>query len=100
MHYAPYRSKFFRLRIRMMECQHDIASLSKTIDMAASTLSAKLNGKNPWKINEVYRICDELDIPYNEIHLYFPPDGDEVEEKQKPENVIRMAAPKRYHVAR
>ena len=47
------------------------AAFAAAMDMDSSTLSAKLNGKSPWKREEIEKACDLLNIPIEEVHLYF-----------------------------
>jgi len=56
------------------------AMLAKEVGMCESTLSGRLNGVNPWTLDEMYAICDffnDLDpdnppMPYDEMYIYFP----------------------------
>ena len=41
------------------------------MEMDSSTLSAKLNEKSPWKREEIEKACELLDIPIEEVYLYF-----------------------------
>jgi hypothetical protein len=34
-----------------------------------------MRGRKPWNIEEIYTLCDMLDIPYVEIPDYFPRGG-------------------------
>lgn len=36
-----------------------------------SSLSAKLNNKSPWKREEIEKACELLQIPLEEVYLYF-----------------------------
>ena len=62
-----------KLRARMIERDMDLAGLARVIVKGRTTASARLNGKEPWGLDEVYAICDELEIPYADIPAYFPP---------------------------
>lgn len=65
--------RYKKLRIRMMECDMDLHQLASVILRSRTTASARLNGHEPWNIEEIYAVCEKLDIPYAEIHVYFPP---------------------------
>ena len=62
-----------KLRVRMMEYDMDLHQLARVILRSRTTASARLNGHEPWNIDEIYAVCENLDIPYTEIHIYFPP---------------------------
>lgn len=62
-----------KLRSRMMEHDMDLQHLARTIVRSRATASARLNGHEPWGLDEIYAVCKELDIPFEEIHIYFPP---------------------------
>lgn len=64
--------KYIRLKATMIEHEVDERYLNKKLNRGARYISAKLNDKTSWKLDEIYTICDILHIPYDEIHLYFP----------------------------
>lgn len=37
-------------------------------------ISARLSGKQPWRLDEAYKVLARLEIPLSEIFTYFPPD--------------------------
>lgn len=47
------------------------AAFAKAIHLSACALSQKLNGKSEWAADEIRRACEVLDIPADELHLYF-----------------------------
>ena len=49
----------------------DVAAM---LNMSESSFSMKLNGKTPWRLEEVYQICGILHIPFSDIPLIFPPE--------------------------
>lgn len=47
------------------------SAFADAMKIDASSLSAKLNNKSPWKREEIERACELLHIPIDEVHLYF-----------------------------
>lgn len=41
-----------------------------------------LNGKRQWQLEEMYFVMDYVGIPHDQMHIYFPPNG-EAENKTK-----------------
>lgn len=78
---VPQRYK--KLRIRMMEYDMDLKHLAGVILRGRTTTSARLNGHEPWDLDEVYAICSALEIPPTEIHIYFPPLKQEASSKKR-----------------
>ena len=74
---------FLKLRVRMMEFDMELEQLARVIKRSRTTASARLNGHEGWNLDEVYAICDELEIPYDQIYLYFPPTVAEDPKKKK-----------------
>lgn len=62
---------FSKLLGRMKEREKTQSQLAKAIGKNESTLSAKLNGKSFFTVEEIDAICRELDISSNEIGVYF-----------------------------
>ena len=69
MLYAKLRGKLKELEIRQEQLAQMIG-----LDNQAS-ISHRLTGKLPWRINEMYEIMDIIMEPYDQLHLYFPKDG-------------------------
>lgn len=47
------------------------AIFAEKLGISERSLSLKLNNKVGWRQDEMFKACDLLGIPYNEIHLYF-----------------------------
>ena len=62
-----------RLRARMMEKQFQGQDLARILKRSDSYFSSRITGRAPWDLDDVYALCDWLEIPPEEIHLYFPP---------------------------
>ena len=46
-------------------------NFAKAMGMDLSSLSAKLNNKSPWKREEIEKACGLLQIPIEDVYLYF-----------------------------
>lgn len=47
------------------------AAFARAIYVSACALSQKLNGHSEWSADEIRRACEVLNIPSEQIHLYF-----------------------------
>ena len=61
------------LRKRVSGSGYALADVAERIGIEPSSLSHRLQYKTPWRLTDVYAICDMLDIPYRDIHVFFPP---------------------------
>lgn len=68
----PRKILFRELRVAFLKRGYYSKDIAAALHMAAGGLSARLNGKTPWNLSEIYEICDLLKIPYSEIPAYFP----------------------------
>lgn len=62
---------FSELRGRIIAKYGTCNAFAEAIGMSRSQLSDRLNGKINFQLNEIYTICDLLDIPATEIGRYF-----------------------------
>lgn len=67
--------KFSKLRAAARGQGYTIADMAKSLGKSVSSLNARFNGHQQWELGEMYAILDMLDIPPEELPLYFPPDG-------------------------
>ncbi len=72
--------KFAKLRALLHFKDISFGELSELFGVSNSTISLRMSGAVPWGIDEIYKVCEYLDIPYAEIPLYFPPNGDTISE--------------------
>ena len=79
------------LRILMGVNDIDTPYLSKRWGKSRPYISARLMGKHPFTILEVYDLCSLLEIDTANIPQYFPPKG--IEDKQGKGIVCLMPAP-------
>lgn len=64
--------KYTRLKVAMIEKDLDEKHINRMLDRGCSYMTNKMNDRSAWRLDDVYKICDILHIPYDEIHLYFP----------------------------
>ena len=62
-----------KLRAKMLERDMDLTRLGWVVGLGRTASSARLNGHEPWRLDEVYKLCSVLNIPLAEIPDYFPP---------------------------
>lgn len=62
---------YAKLRGKIKECGITQKALAEKIGSDSSTISAKLNNKYSFSMNEIDAICKVLDIPKDEIGAYF-----------------------------
>ena len=46
--------------------------LSEECHIPAAVISQRINGRSPWEWREVGRVCQALDITYDDFARYFP----------------------------
>lgn len=66
---------FQKLRARMVEYDLKQAELAKKLGVGARTISDRMNAHMPWSADAMYRIMEMLEIPVDQMHVYFPKDG-------------------------
>lgn len=62
---------FGKLLGRMAEKGLKKGTVAKMLGITDRSLSNKLYGRNDWKLTEVYRLIEMLDISYEDIYDYF-----------------------------
>ena len=67
--------KYLKLRGRIAECGLSHGDVARALNLSDSALSARLAARQPWQLDSVYLICRELNIPFEEIYMFFPPGG-------------------------
>lgn len=70
---------FSRLRSRIRERGWTCAELAEELGMTAQSFSNRMSNRKSFDLAEMYKIMDILDIPYNEMYLYFSKGGRYVE---------------------
>ena len=66
---------YSRLRSRIRERGWTCADIAEDLGITAQSFSNRMNNKTPFDLAEIYKIMDLLEIPYNEMHLYFSKGG-------------------------
>lgn len=62
---------YSKLRGKIKEKGLSESELAKAINLSASSLSCRLNGKVDWSVPEIRAICDVLGIDRSDISEYF-----------------------------
>lgn len=62
---------YAKLRGRIREVFGTIEAFADAMNRDVSTISLRLNNKIAWKREEIEKACEVLEIPINEVHLYF-----------------------------
>ena len=52
--------------------QHQFA---RAIGIAPRTIDTRMQGWQPWTLDEAYRTLDLFGVPHNQLHLIFLPEG-------------------------
>ena len=60
-----------KLRGKIKEVFGSEKAFAKALGIKHNTLSGKINSKFYWKQNEIYKASKILNIPKEEIHIYF-----------------------------
>lgn len=63
--------QFLKLRLRMLELDYSSRELAKAANIAPSSLSRRLTGKQPFDTREIVAIARVLDISPAEYAAYF-----------------------------
>jgi hypothetical protein len=64
-----------KLRGAITERGVHIYDLAGHLGVEPMTVSQRMVGRTPWKLDEVYKVMDYLEIPKDQIYDYFPPEG-------------------------
>ena len=62
---------YAKLRGRIVEKFGSQAAFAAALGWREALLSAKLNKKSQWSFEDVMKVCELLEIPLNEVRLYF-----------------------------
>lgn len=62
---------YTRLREKILSIYGTSGAFAGAIGLSEHSMSKKLNGKTPWKQNEILRACALLNIKETEIFDYF-----------------------------
>jgi len=60
------------LKKQMIEMDVKQSDIAKHLHKCASYVTDRFTLKSSWMLEDIYDICDMLEIPYEEIPKYFP----------------------------
>lgn len=60
-----------KLRIRILEYYDTQRSFAEALGMSQNLLSYRLQGRTQFRSDEIYKVCQMLDIPQEQIGEYF-----------------------------
>lgn len=63
--------KFHKLRVRFAELDLSQAEAARRAGIPAGTLSSRMTGRLPFTATDIAALCEALDIPLDEIGVYF-----------------------------
>lgn len=66
---------FAKLRGKIAEMGYNLSAVANYLNRSRSYVSNRMMHAADWKIDEAYKVLDLLEIPYEEIFTYFPPNG-------------------------
>jgi len=66
-----YIFNYSKLKGKIKEKLNNQNNFSKLMELSDVTIGAKLNGKIEFKQSEIINACKILEIPENEINVYF-----------------------------
>ena len=78
-------------KLRGLLHERDITTehLAKKLGLrTAASISQRMSGRTPWRMDEMYTILDLCGISHDQLHIYFPKDGKSVQEPK-----LRIAQP-------
>lgn len=67
------------LRDHMARKKITMADIAEELHLTGSAVSQKFSGKTRWYMDEMYIVMDYLELPYDQLYIYFPRYGEEVE---------------------
>lgn len=78
------RRKTYTRLIRMLQANgYDQPAVAEQLGLGVSSVSRRYRGKDPWHLDEMYKLMDLLNEPYENLHKLFPKNG--IEENVKTE---------------
>lgn len=69
--------KYRYLRGKLMQLGMQHGYIAKKLGLAESSFSARMRGNTPFKSDEMWAIMKIIDAPAEELHRYFPANGEE-----------------------
>ena len=66
---------FRKLKTVMFSNDVTQAELSKVLGVSETYMTHRMTGRYPFTMDDAYKICDYLHLPYSELSTYFPLNG-------------------------
>ena len=67
--------KYIELHVAMLRAGMTQEELGAVIGRSQAYVTRRIHGHAPWTLDDMYKICDRLSIPHDQITFYFPPGG-------------------------
>lgn len=70
----PQRKRIYRkLRARLTEQGIGQGEVARLLGISPSLCSRMFTGLRPWDCRMMYQLMEYLNLPYDQLHVYFPP---------------------------
>lgn len=70
----PKRNVTYRKLRALMAANGDLQKdLADMLGICQQAVSFRFSGRSDWRLTEMYAIMDRYNMPYNQLHLVFPP---------------------------
>jgi len=67
--------KHAKLRGALIAADMTERQLARELLRGVTYVSQRMSGKEPWALDECYKILDIIRVPHDQLHVYFPPGG-------------------------
>ena len=63
--------------LRKVMAIHDMnsADIGRRLMLTQQSISNRMTGRSPWRIDEMYSLMELFGLPYDQLHIIFPPNG-------------------------
>lgn len=83
---------FKKLKTELFANDIDQKYLCKKLGKSQTYISDRMMGRRPWSMDDVYTLCDLLQIPCEQIPEYFPRGGKEPAKASPKQSAERLRA--------
>lgn len=66
---------FGLLRGRMVDCDLTQEDIARQLKLSMNSVSRRMNGKEPWRLDECYELMELLGLKDKQLMRYFPRGG-------------------------
>ena len=63
------------LRGLMAQNDDTLVDVARELKLGVSSVSHRMMGHEPWRVDEMYALMDRYRRPHSEMHIIFPPGG-------------------------